>query len=776
MFSISMLLVRGAIAAALASGATPAAGRDFSPAQDTTSSHLRTVTIPRIEAEAQIDGVMDEPVWQQATRLSGFHQYQPVDSRPAEEETEVLVWYAPHAIYFGIIAHDKTPAAIHATVADRDNLDADDRVTIYLDTFNDRRRAFMFGVNPLGSQKDGVRTEGGFTAGSLTGGTTDLSPDYLWESKGRITPEGYVVEIRIPFKSLRYPGGGQQEWGINIVRDVQRTGYEDTWTDTRRANASFLLQSGTMNGLHDLQRGVTTEIQPFVTANSDGVRDPATNGFDRNNLAVNSGVNLRLGLTSSLSVDATYNPDFSTIESDASQVTANERFALFFPEKRPFFLEGIELFATPNQLVYTRQIGNPIAGGKITTKIGRTNVAYLSALDEHSGPDAFFNVARLRRDIGANSTAGLTVTSRGTGGDYNRMVASDARIVFGKLYYVAGQLGASWTKDAIGNRAAPLWDAEFDRTGRAWGFNYHITGFGRDFEAQSGFVPRNDIVQAHAFNRFTWYGSRGAFLESFQTFFGPNRLWRYEDFGRRGSLEGSESTDISLRMRGGWNLTNHLEHNFVNFLPGDYSSYTIDQGGGTSTPYPVPSGVQNGFLVSSALTTPVFQVVDANLKLARSRGAIFPEASTGYQTRVTGGFSLRPTGSVRIGTSLTLARITRARDGSEFARTIIPRIKTEYQPNRALFFRLVAEYVSSRQSALVDARNGQPLLVGGAAQPYIESNRLRLDWLASFEPVPGTVAFFGYGASLDEPTALTFRHFERTADGFFVKVAYQIRR
>jgi hypothetical protein len=769
MLSISMLLFRSAFAASLAQGTQASA-------QDSTAARAYTVTIPRVESTAQIDGVLDEPVWQQAARLSGFHQYQPVDSRPAEEETEVRVWYAPNAIYFGIIAHDRMPDAIHASVADRDNLDADDRVTIYLDTFNDRRRAFLFGVNPLGSQKDGVRSEGGFTAGNLVGGTTDLSPDYLWESKGRVTPEGYVVEIRIPFKSLRYPGGGQQEWGINVVRDIQRTGYQDTWTDTRRASASFLLQAGTMSGLHDLQRGVTTELQPFVTANSNGLRDPATNRFDRSTLAVSSGANLRLGLTSNLSIDATYNPDFSQIESDVSLVTVNERFALFFPEKRPFFLEGIELFATPNQLVYTRQIVDPIAGGKITTKVGRTNVAYLSALDERRGPNALFNIARLRRDVGTNSTAGLTVTNRGAGGDYNRVVAADARIVFGKLYYVAGQLGGSWTRDAAGRRSAPLWDAEFDRTGRAWGFNYHITAFGPEFDAQSGFVPRNDIVQAHAFNRLTWYGRRGAFLESFQTFFGPNRTWLYDDFGRRGALEGNESTDLTFQVRGGWRLSNHAEHNFVNFVPGDYSGYAIDQGGGVSTPYPVPSGVQNGFLLSTGLTTPVFQAFDANVKIARSRGAIFPEAATGYQTRLTGGFSFRPTGSVRVGTSVTVARITRARDGSEFARTIIPRVKTEYQPIRALFFRIVAEYVSSRQSALVDARNGQPLLIGGSAQPSTESNRLRLDWLASFEPVPGTVAFFGYGTSLDEPTALTFRQLDRTSDGFFFKVAYQIRR
>ncbi len=197
-----------------------------------------TAEIPRLETAIHIDGKLEEPAWSQATRLTGFWQYQPVDGRPAEEQTEVLVWYAPDAIHFGIIAHDRHPAAIRATVADRDNIDNDDYVVLDLDTFHDRRRAFFFGVNPLGVQSDGVRSEGAGQVSSLIPGTTDKNPDFTWDSKGRITDQGYEVEIRIPFRSLRYPGSGPQSWGFNVTRMVQRTGYTDTWTDVRRANAS----------------------------------------------------------------------------------------------------------------------------------------------------------------------------------------------------------------------------------------------------------------------------------------------------------------------------------------------------------------------------------------------------------------------------------------------------------------------------------------------------------------------------------------------------------
>src|SRR5215212_3687428 len=166
------------------------------------STQAPSVSPPRIEAEIKVDGRLDEPVWQQAARLTGFHQYQPADGRPAEEETEVLVWYSPGAIHFGIVARAKDPSTIRATLADRDNIGSDDRVTLYLDTFRDRRRAFFFAVNPLGIQSDGVRTEGATSPGRTFGGETDLNPDYFFEAKGRVTESGYEVEVRIPFKSL----------------------------------------------------------------------------------------------------------------------------------------------------------------------------------------------------------------------------------------------------------------------------------------------------------------------------------------------------------------------------------------------------------------------------------------------------------------------------------------------------------------------------------------------------------------------------------------------
>jgi uncharacterized protein DUF5916/cellulose/xylan binding protein with CBM9 domain len=753
--------------AALTAGAIPGNG---SPA----------VVVPRIEASARIDGTLDEPVWSQALLLGGFSQYQPVDSRPAEEETEVRVWYAPDAIYFGIVAHDSQPGTIRATQADRDNIDSDDHVIIYLDTFNDRRRAFFFGVNPLGVQMDGVRSEGASSAGNISGGTIDKNPDYYYESTGRTTPEGYVVEVRIPFKSLRYPGSGPQHWGLNFLRVVQRTGYQDTWTDVHRASASFLIQAGTLEGLHDLRRGIVFEAQPFVTGTANGTRDPASGHFERQDVDPDAGANVRLGLTS-VSFDLTFNPDFSQVESDASQVTVNERFALFYPEKRPFFLEGIELFSTPNQLVYTRRIVDPLAGGKISGKIGPFGLAHLTAVDENvdgTDKEALFNVTRLRRDFGSNSVAGVTFTDRSVldSGDYNRVGAADLRVVFSKLYYVEAQFGSSWTRAAGHYAESPLWKTEYDRTGRSWGFNYQFYGIGRDFDSQAGFVPRNDIVHLHAFNRGTWYGGRGALLESYSTFISATRIWRYGDFadpdGR--PLEGEESEENVFHLRGGWEPRLHIARDFVHFEPETYAGYTVVAGADT-LPFQPLDGV-SGPVLTLEVSTPTYRTGAASVGYAVGRQAIFQEASAGAAHRVGAEVNLRAAHSIRIDATAAFLRLLRERDGSEFARTFIPRLKLEYQPTRALFFRLVGEVLSERQAALADPRTGEPLLVGGSAQPASESGGLRVDGLISYEPTPGTVAFFGYGSQhdTDEPSDLsTLRH---ESDGFFVKLAYQFRR
>src|SRR5216110_3356366 len=290
--------------------------------QQVYDGHLRQldVRVPRIEAAVHIDGVLDEDVWRQAALLTGFSQYRPVDSRPAEDSTQVLVFYAPDAIYFGIRAFEVHGNVVRATLADRDNIGADDNVQILLDTFNDRRRALLFAVNPLGAQQDGVRSEGlagaagGANAGFRFDGVVDLNPDYVYQSQGRLTPFGYEVEVRIPFKSLRYQSAATQDWGLQVVRTTQHTGYEDTWAPVVRASASYLIQSGSLKELTGMRRGLVMDVAPEFTSHVDGAPKATEYGYGTVDPQV--GLNLRWGITQNLSLTGTANPDFSQVEAD----------------------------------------------------------------------------------------------------------------------------------------------------------------------------------------------------------------------------------------------------------------------------------------------------------------------------------------------------------------------------------------------------------------------------------------------------------------------------
>jgi hypothetical protein len=313
------------------------------------------VPAPRIEFEPVIDGKLDEEVWDNAALLAGFSQFSPTDGVPAADSTEVLVWYSPTGILFGIRAFE-AHGAVHATLADRDRIASDDHVQILLSTFNDGRQATVFAVNPFGVQSDGALVETGSTSGNgfnnavVKRETADLSPDFVFQSKGRLTDYGYEVELRIPFKSLRFQPKQEQSWGINIVRQVQHSGHEDSWAPAKRASASFLSQSGSLIGLRDLRRGVVLDVTPSLISRTTGPR--AASGWDYAGGSPELGGTVRWGVTNNLTLNGTANPDFSQVESDAQQFAFDPRQEIFFSEKRPFFLDGIEQFNTPNLLIY----------------------------------------------------------------------------------------------------------------------------------------------------------------------------------------------------------------------------------------------------------------------------------------------------------------------------------------------------------------------------------------------------------------------------------------
>ena len=260
---------------------------------------------PRLEGAVLVDGVLDEPMWRQAALLTGFSQFTPVDGVPAADSTEVLVWYSATALHIGIRAFDSS-GAVHATLATRDHIFSDDNVQMYLSTFNDGRQAMFFATNPLGVQADGALNESGGLSCGMTGcgaatrQSPDLSQDFVWDSKGHVTPDGYQVEIRIPFKSIRFQPGKTQTWGINFLRKVQRTGQEQTWTMAKLAASSFLAQSGKLEGLTDLNAGHVLDIVPTVTSHLTGTSPGAGQAFDYSGGRPELGGDLRYGVTPNL--------------------------------------------------------------------------------------------------------------------------------------------------------------------------------------------------------------------------------------------------------------------------------------------------------------------------------------------------------------------------------------------------------------------------------------------------------------------------------------------
>ena len=241
------------------------------------------VTAPavRVDTTIEVDGRLTEPVWQRAALLTGFSLYAPADDRPAPDSTEVLVWYSADAMYVGVRAFEPH-GEVRATLAERDRISGDDNVEIHFDTFDERRRALVFIVNPLGIQADGTKSEGGgFIPGSnVSPGQTDLSADFRWQSRGQVTAWGYEVELRIPFSSMRYPVGMPQQWGIQVVRKVQHSGYEQTWTPARRASNQTMRRStlvGTLAPAKPLSSTPSVDVLSMLVSVGSVVVVPAVN-------------------------------------------------------------------------------------------------------------------------------------------------------------------------------------------------------------------------------------------------------------------------------------------------------------------------------------------------------------------------------------------------------------------------------------------------------------------------------------------------------------------
>jgi hypothetical protein len=419
----------------------------------------KPIVITRFDKPPVIDGKLDDEVWKQAVVLKDFLQTSPGDNIAPSKPTEVMIGYDAKTLYFGFHCYDD-PDKVRATVAKRDEVFGEDNVRIYLDTFNDQRRAYVLGFNPLGVQQDGIQTEGS---------GTDFSVDIVMESKGMITTDGWTLEVAIPFKSLRYEAGKGKQWGIHVWRNIDRFNDEiDSWMPNSREISSLLSQEGHLTGLEGISTERTLEIIPSLTLSETGKR---VNALSVAQLAANPtlldpgrilnqpikfdlGLTAKYGLTPTVTLDLAINPDFAQVEADQTVVTANQRFPIFFDEKRPFFLEGIDIFKTPIRAVHTRAVVDPDIAVKLSGKRGKNTFGILLASDNAPGnfskdernnsstlpaiqrfldKNAYIGILRLKRDIGTGSNIGILLTSYNFIEKHNQLGGIDGRFKISKL-------------------------------------------------------------------------------------------------------------------------------------------------------------------------------------------------------------------------------------------------------------------------------------------------------------------------------------------------------
>jgi hypothetical protein len=762
---------------------------------------------PRLdEGGSTVDGNLDEPQWGQAALLTGFSQFSPQDGVPAQDSTQVLVWYSATAIHFGIRAFE-SHGAPRATLADRDRIDADDNVQLLLGTFNDGRQATVFAVNPLGVQSDGTITESnqnrtsGFGGSQLARDPADLSTDYVYQSRGRVTPDGYVVEVRIPFKSLKYQSTDVQTWGLNVVREVQHSGHEDSWAPAKRAGLTFLGQSGALEGLADLRRGLVLDVNPELTQRTTGAPaiDPAIDRWTYRSERPALGANVRWGVTNNLTMNGTVNPDFSQIESDAGQLSFDPRQALFFAEKRPFFLDGLESFSTPHNLIYTRRVVQPVGAAKLTGKVSGTSVAFMSAVDQAT--DSSFtrdrpvlNLLRVQRDVGTSSKLGFAYTDRVHGAAWNRVADVDGTYLFGGVYSAQAQYAQSFTRQADGRRMdAPLWHAGVNRNGRHLAFSYALDGVHEDFRAANGFIQRGGVVNGSVDQRYTWFGEREALFEAVTFNPGYFGTWRYRSFVQQDdAIEKKLHFTLNSTLRGGWNAGIGYFVETFGYDPALYASYRVLGAAGDTLPFTGRPRIPNSEAFLS-LNTPAGRRLSFNAFYLWGHDENFFEWASSNIIIGQYGLTVRPTDKLRVNATYNLQSFNRRSDGSIVGNNRIPRLKVEYQIARPIFVRLVGEYQSFYRDALRDETGSKrPIITydecaNFAYQVTVACQRsaFRGDFLFSYQPSPGTVVFVGYGAGyadrrgraepFDFPASFGFRGYDRTDDALFVKASYLFR-
>lgn len=469
------------------------------------------LTIPRTTVSIDLDGAVTDAAWQQAAVIDRFYETSPGDNIEAKVKTVAYLMYDDRYLYIGIRADDPEPQRIRAPFVDRDGvIGTDDNIAIFLDTRNDKRSAVELRVNPRGVQADGIFNDANFSE--------DFSPDFYYDTAARIDANGWTAEFRIPFSSLRYSGADPQTWNILVWRNYPREfRYAFHSAPIPRGSNCYICYTHPIVGLSGLPKASHLVAAPYVTAQH--LEQPEAgfgSGLGDSEFETDAGVDVKWNPSANNAVDLTLNPDFSQVESDVPQITVNRRFAVFFPEKRPFFLEGFDLFDTPMRVAYTRTITSPRFGARATGKHRATAYTILTTEDRGGGltilpgpvgsgfaPQDFKSYAtigRVRHDIGSSFVGAVLTDREIDGGGHNRVFGPDAQWRPNESDSITAQLLVSDTTNPNRPDLSPAWNgesfrshaftAELERQKRTHDLFLSVSDVGDGFRADLGFIPQ----------------------------------------------------------------------------------------------------------------------------------------------------------------------------------------------------------------------------------------------------------------------------------------------
>ena len=495
--------------------------------------------IPRTGLPIKIDGKVTEEAWKNALRLTIDYEFQPGNNTPAPVKTECLLLYDDKNFYAAFRAFDPEPAAIRAHLTDRDNAWLDDNIGIWLDTFNDGNRAFFFSVNPFGIQGDEMFSNGG--------DIEDSTWDAIWSSAGQMTTDGYTVEIAIPFEALQFHRrSGDLTWGVLLYRNYPRSVRHQILSAPLDRNKSCLIcQSPKLTGLAGVKPGRNIELDPTLTAQrSDERADFPAGPLENVESKADAGISGKWAFTPNLTLSGTLNPDFSQVEADAMKFRINTQFALYYSEKRPFFLEGRDFFATPFEAVYTRTVADPQWGLKLSGKEKNHAIALFVARDRITNllipgsqdsastslaQPAWAGVLRYRLDVGRSSTVGVLATGREGDGYFNRLAGVDAILRLFKSGTLTLQYLGSRTRyprpvsvdfnqelNAFSGQALQL---SYRHSKRTWYAEAGYEDLSSGFRADLGFMPQVDYREWHLEGGLIHWGKEKEFFSILETGF-----------------------------------------------------------------------------------------------------------------------------------------------------------------------------------------------------------------------------------------------------------------